>query len=95
MEEDDYINSAPKVASVTSPLNESAKVSCQTASVDDQAYYNFPQQSGLYNVCTCTDTFVIHMLPTYSASSVIRTPLFQAPEKSVQISEFVWITEAH
>jgi len=31
----------------------------------------------------------------YSASSVIRTPLFQAPEKSIHISEFVWINEAH
>ena len=29
----------------------------------------------------------------YSGSSVIRTPLYQASEKSVQISEFVWISE--
>ena len=44
MEEDDYIN--PKVPSVTSPLNDSTKVSHQTAVSDDAAYYNCPQQSG-------------------------------------------------
>jgi len=43
MEKDDYINSSPKVKSVTSPLNDSAR---QTAISDDQAYYNGPQQSG-------------------------------------------------